>query len=34
MSIKEKQELIDFYISSNIFSKDTKWMLISNLLGL
>lgn len=34
MSIEEKQKLIDFYISSNIFSKDTKWVLISNLLGL
>lgn len=34
MTIKEKQLLIDFYISSPIFTLETKWMLIFNLLNI
>lgn len=32
MSIKDKQKLIDFYISSKIFSQETLYSLIYNLL--
>lgn len=32
MSIRDKQELIDFYIESNIFSQETLYNLIYNLL--
>lgn len=32
MSIDDMQTLIDFYIKSNIFNKETLRMLISNLL--